>query len=137
MSRVSRRGVIIGSAVAVGAAAIGGGVVALNRTASSRTSAARRLFAGSEQQAETPGDLFVEAVPDDPVVSDPDGVPPGAVPPETREPLEWFTEAPVAELASQSSTGCRSDFSEDRVVELHGWVLPLTAAQLCAITGAG
>ncbi len=134
LSGPSRRAVIIGSAAALGVVAIGGGAVLVRSARSSRSEAARALFSGVESSAETVGRVYVGDAGSDPVLDDPGAGPPGSVPEGTEEPLEWFTSAPTAELAEVSAAGCREDFVGQRTVNLRGWVLPVTAAQLCGLT---
>lgn len=125
---------IIGSAASLGALALGGGALLVGRIHSGRSAAARAVFSGAEASAETVGRIYIADSEPDPVLNDPDSVPPGAVPPGTADPLAWFMTAPTTEVTEVSASGCREDFAGQRTVNLRGWILPVTAAQLCGLT---
>lgn len=99
----------------------------------SRRDAAAAVFANHLEDARVLGAAYLSTRPDDPVAASDRRVPPGAVPSGTADQEEWFTDAVPARLAGQSASGCRDDFVAGRIVELDGWLLPLTAVQLCAI----
>lgn len=122
-----------------GFAAVGVGVAAVALSGergsllASRGDATADLFGNDLEDARILGAAFLSEDPDDPVISSSRAVPPGSVPPGTDDPGAWFAEAPPTVLADQSALGCRGDFAAGRTVDVHGWVLPLTALQLCGI----
>lgn len=119
--------------MAVGSVAAAIALRAEDPAAAERGQAVAELFGDHLDDARALGAEFNAEVPDDPVVSSPDAVPPGAVPPGAGDPLEWFSEAGGAALAAQSAAGCRADFAHGDTVSMQGWILPLTALQLCGI----
>jgi hypothetical protein len=122
-----------------GLAAVGVGVAAValsderGSPKASRSDATADLFGRELEDARVLGAAYLLTDPGDPVVSSSRAVPPGSVPPGTDDPGAWFAEVPPSVLAEQSALGCREDFVAERTIELQGWVLPLTALQLCGI----
>lgn len=137
MAGVSRRHVLLAGAGGLAAVGVGVAAVALSdergSPQTSRSDATADLFGSELDDARVLGAAYLSTDPDDPVISSSRAVPPGSVPPGTGDPGAWFAEASPTVLAEQSALGCNEDFVAGRTVELHGWLLPLTALQLCGI----
>lgn len=102
-----------------------------------RAESAALVFGDAVDQALVLGSAYRREVPADPVVSEPAALPAHFVPPGEPDAMEWFTTSDQALLREATLDTATRDVAASRVYDLHGWILPRSVLQLCAIAASG
>ncbi len=93
--------------------------------------AVKRLFLGTDGPARV-GAVYLTARPDSP--ASPEGaLPDGFLPVGPEEAEAWLSSANHQDLSGRAAYLATADYSEGRVVEVGGWRLARSTAELCAV----
>ncbi len=141
--RIGRRAFLAGAgtAVAAGAFALGRATAGSDSSNPSPTAsperrdtpevaAIDRLFLEAEGPARV-GRVYLASHPDSPAGRD--GVLPEGFVPDGEDAAAWLATADRTYLAGRASLLARSDYEAGRVVEVGGWRLARSTAELCAL----